>query len=224
MLRQASSREWKLSPGQFGPVFAAVLVGAMLGAFLFGYAADKLGRKQTLTVTIVWFGVLNIASAYATSIEQFTLLRFLCGIGLGGAIPNVMALVSEYAPARKRATLVAIAWCGFGLGAVLGGIISVPLIQHFGWRSVFIFGGILPLCLVPFAVLALPESIKFLMLSPAKGHNGCRYPQADRSRVDSSPTTAGLFSMKSGRVAARLQRCSAMALRSEASCYALRFS
>jgi AAHS family 4-hydroxybenzoate transporter-like MFS transporter len=160
--------EWKLAPGQFGPVFAAVLLGAMLGAFLFGYAADKLGRKQTLTVTIVWFGVLNIASAYATSIEQFTLLRFLCGIGLGGAIPNVMALVSEYAPARKRATLVAVAWCGFGLGAVLGGIISVPLIQHFGWRSVFIFGGILPLCLVPFAALALPESIKFLMLSPAK--------------------------------------------------------
>jgi MFS transporter, AAHS family, 4-hydroxybenzoate transporter len=160
--------EWKLAPGQFGPVFAAVLLGAMLGAFLFGYAADKLGRKQTLTVTIVWFGVLNIASAYATSIEQFTLLRFLCGIGLGGAIPNVMALVSEYAPARTRAPLVAVAWCGFGLGAVLGGIISVPLIQHFGWRSVFIFGGILPLCLVPFAALALPESIKFLMLSPAK--------------------------------------------------------
>jgi AAHS family 4-hydroxybenzoate transporter-like MFS transporter len=161
--------EWKLSPGQFGPAFAAVLVGAMFGAFLFGYAADKLGRKQTLTVTIVWFGVLNIASAYATSIEQFTLLRFLCGIGLGGAIPNVMALVSEYAPARKRATLVAIGWCGFGLGAVLGGIISVPLIRHFGWQSVFIAGGLLPLCLAPFAVLALPESIKFLMLSPAKG-------------------------------------------------------
>ena len=89
--------EWKLSPGQFGPVFAAVLVGA----FLFGYAADRLGRKRTLIVTIVWFGVFNIGSASATSIEQSTLLRFLCGIGLGGAIPNVMALVSEYAPARN---------------------------------------------------------------------------------------------------------------------------
>jgi AAHS family 4-hydroxybenzoate transporter-like MFS transporter len=161
--------EWKLSPGQFGPVFAAVLVGAMLGAFLFGYAADRLGRKRILIVTIVWFGVLNIASAYATSIGPFALLRFLCGIGLGGAIPNVMALVCEYAPARKRTTLVAIAWCGFGLGAVLGGIISIPLIRNFGWQSVFIVGGILPLCLVPFAVLALPESIKFLMLTPTSG-------------------------------------------------------
>lgn len=107
--------DWKLAPDQFGPVFASVLVGAMLGAFLFGYAADRLGRKRTLVVTMVWFGVLNIASAYATTIGQFTLLRFLCGIGLGGAIPNVMALVSEYAPLRKRATLVAIAWCDSAL-------------------------------------------------------------------------------------------------------------
>jgi AAHS family 4-hydroxybenzoate transporter-like MFS transporter len=156
--------EWKLSPGIFGPVFAAVLLGSMVGAFAFGYLADKFGRKRTLVLCMILFGALNIGSAYAASIESFTLLRFLCGIGLGGAIPNVMALVSEYAPARRRATAVAIAWCGFSLGAVLGGLISVPLISHFGWKSVFVAGGILPLCLVPIVVLALPESIKFLIL------------------------------------------------------------
>ena len=161
--------EWKLSPGIFGPVFAAVLLGSMVGAFAFGYLADRFGRKRTLVLCIILFGALNIGSAYATSIQSFTLLRFLCGIGLGGAIPNVMALVSEYAPARKRATLVAITWCGFSLGAVLGGLISVPLISHFGWKSVFIFGGILPLCLVPIVVFALPESIKFLILVRGKG-------------------------------------------------------
>ena len=113
--------EWKLAPGSFGPVFAAVLLGSMAGAFAFGYLADRFGRKRTLLLCVIWFGMLNVGSAYANSIESFTLLRFLCGIGLGGAIPNVMALVSEYAPARKRATLVAVAWCGFSLGAVLGG-------------------------------------------------------------------------------------------------------
>ena len=159
--------EWKLSPGIFGPVFAAVLLGSMVGAFAFGYLADRFGRKRTLVLCIILFGALNIGSAYATSIQSFTLLRFLCGIGLGGAIPNVMALVSEYAPARKRATLVA--WCGFSLGAVLGGLISVPLISHFGWKSVFIVGGILPLCLAPIVVFALPESIKFLILVRGKG-------------------------------------------------------
>jgi AAHS family 4-hydroxybenzoate transporter-like MFS transporter len=161
--------EWKLAPGSFGPVFAAVLLGAMVGAFLFGYLADRFGRSRILALCTALFGVLNIASAYATSVETFTILRFLCGIGLGGAIPNVMALVSEYAPLRKRATLVAITWCGFALGAVLGGLLSVGLIAKFGWTSVFIAGGVLPLCIVPLIVIALPDSIKFLTLKKKNG-------------------------------------------------------
>jgi AAHS family 4-hydroxybenzoate transporter-like MFS transporter len=160
--------EWKLAPGSFGPVFSAVLLGSMLGAFVFGYVADRSGRRRTLAPCVILFGVLNIASAYATSIETFAILRFLCGIGLGGTIPNVMALVSEFAPARKRATFVVITWCGFALGAVLGGVISIPLISTFGWRSVFVVGGVLPLCIVPFALIALPESIKFLILTRKK--------------------------------------------------------
>jgi AAHS family 4-hydroxybenzoate transporter-like MFS transporter len=157
--------DWNLAPGSFGPVFAAVLLGAMMGAFLFGYLGDKFGRNRILALCVVWFGVFNIASAYAPSITPFIVLRLLCGIGLGGAIPNVMALVAEYAPARKRSTLIAITWSGFALGAVLGGMISVPLIATFGWTSVFIAGGILPLCLVPFIILTLPESIKFLIVA-----------------------------------------------------------
>jgi AAHS family 4-hydroxybenzoate transporter-like MFS transporter len=157
--------DWNLAPGSFGPVFAAVLLGAMMGAFLFGYLGDKFGRNRILALCVVWFGVFNIASAFAPSITAFIVLRLLCGIGLGGAIPNVMALVAEYAPARKRSTLIAITWSGFALGAVLGGMISVPLIATFGWTSVFIAGGILPLCLVPFIILTLPESIKFLIVA-----------------------------------------------------------
>jgi AAHS family 4-hydroxybenzoate transporter-like MFS transporter len=160
--------DWKLAPASFGPVFAAVLVGAMVGAFVFGYLGDKFGRNRILALCVAWFGVLNIASAYAPSITPFIVLRLLCGIGLGGAIPNVMALVAEYAPARKRSTLIAITWSGFALGAVLGGMISVPLIATFGWTSVFVAGGILPFCLVPFIILALPESIKFLIVARRK--------------------------------------------------------
>lgn len=161
--------EWQLSPASFGPVFAAVLLGSMIGAFAFGYIADRFGRHRTLVLCVILFGALNIASAFATSIGTFTLLRFLCGIGLGGAIPNVMALVSEYAPARRRETLVAITWGGFSLGAVLGGLVSVPLITLFGWKSVFVAGGILPLCLAPVVFFMLPESIKFLILARGKG-------------------------------------------------------
>jgi AAHS family 4-hydroxybenzoate transporter-like MFS transporter len=149
--------KWNLAPGSFGPVFAAVLLGAMAGAFLFGYLGDKFGRNRILALCVAWFGVFNIASAFAPSIAPFIVLRLLCGIGLGGAIPNVMALVAEYAPARKRSTLIAITWSGFALGAVLGGIISVPLISKFGWTSVFIVGGVLPLCLVPSSSWRFPS-------------------------------------------------------------------
>jgi AAHS family 4-hydroxybenzoate transporter-like MFS transporter len=161
--------QWKLAPGSFGPVFSAALLGSMIGALLFGYVADRIGRRRTLVACVTLFGVLNIACGFATSIEAFTALRFVCGIGLGGAIPNVMALVSEYAPARRRATLVAVTWWGFALGAVFGGLLSVPLIARFGWPSVFIVGGVLPLCLAPFIALVLPESIKYLIASGSGG-------------------------------------------------------
>jgi MFS transporter, AAHS family, 4-hydroxybenzoate transporter len=157
--------EWKLAAGIFGPIFAAVLIGAMLGAFVFGYLGDKFGRKRILALAVVLFSLLNIASAYAPSITSFVVLRFICGVALGGALPNVIALVTEYAPARRRSTLVAITWAGFSLGAVVGGLISVPLISKFGWTSVFVAGGIMPLCLVPFVIFILPESIKFLIVA-----------------------------------------------------------
>jgi AAHS family 4-hydroxybenzoate transporter-like MFS transporter len=155
--------DWRLAPGTFGPVFSAALLGAMVGAFALGYIADRVGRKPTLVASILLFGVLNLASASTTTIDRFTLLRFACGIGLGGAIPNIMALVSEYAPAGRRASFVAIAWCGFAVGAVVGGLASVALILRFGWMSVFVLGGIVPLALAPFVVAFVPESLMFLL-------------------------------------------------------------
>jgi MFS transporter, AAHS family, 4-hydroxybenzoate transporter len=157
--------EWKVAPSAFGVFFSAALLGSIIGGLLFGYIIDKFGRRRSLVICVTLFGLLNLVSACATSIEAFTVVRFVCGIGLGGAIPNVLALVTEYAPAKMRATLVAFALCGIAMGAVLGGLISIPLIGKFGWASVFIVGGILPLCLVPVIGLVLPESIKFLILS-----------------------------------------------------------
>lgn len=158
---------WKLSPGMLGAMFSSVLFGAIIGAFLFGYVADRLGRRYILAACIAWFGVFNLANAFATSPEAFLTLRFLCGLGLGGAIPNVIAMVSEYAPEKRRATLVAMTWAGFALGAVLGGLVSIPLISTFGWHAVFVLGGVLPLLAVPLVLWRLPESVKFLSLSPA---------------------------------------------------------
>jgi AAHS family 4-hydroxybenzoate transporter-like MFS transporter len=161
--------EWHVPLSLFGPVFAAVLLGAMLGSFVFGHVADRIGRRPALLFSVLLFAVLSLASAIADRIETLAVVRFACGIGLGSAIPNVVALVSEYAPARRRATVVAIALAGSALGAVVAGFVSLPLIAWFGWRFIFVVGGVLPLCLVPFLFAALPESIKFLAVARGDG-------------------------------------------------------
>ena len=165
----AIASDWHLSSATFGPIFAAALLGSIVGGMLLGSLADRFGRRIVLALCLFVFGSLNMACAYATSIESLTILRFLCGIGLGGAIPNLLAMVSEFAPARRRATLVATTFCGFPLGAVLGGLVSIPLIAKFGWPSVMFLGGLLPLCTAPLLLLVFPESIKFLMLLPHRG-------------------------------------------------------
>ncbi|MDH7794228.1 MULTISPECIES: MFS transporter [unclassified Beijerinckia] len=158
--------EWKLSPGTLGAMFSSVLLGAIIGAFLLGYISDRLGRRNILAACVAWFGIFNLATAFATTADTFVIFRFICGLGLGGAIPNVVAMVSEYAPEKRRATLISVTWAGFALGAVLGGLVSIPLISALSWHAVFVLGGLLPLILAPLILWKLPESVKFLSLSP----------------------------------------------------------
>jgi MFS transporter, AAHS family, 4-hydroxybenzoate transporter len=170
----AISKAWGASAGTFGPVFSAALFGGMVGGISLGYLADRLGRRLMLAICVAIFGALNVACAYANSIEAIIALRFLSGIGLGGAIPNTMAMISEFAPAHRRTTLIAMTWCGFALGAVLGGFVSIPLITHFGWPSVLFVGGIVPVLAAPFIAAYFPESIKFLMVAPQRNADAVR--------------------------------------------------
>jgi AAHS family 4-hydroxybenzoate transporter-like MFS transporter len=157
------ARDWGLDVSAFGPVFGSGLLGLMLGALVFGPVADHVGRKRVLIGATLWFGVFAALTGTADSMAELLAYRFVTGIGLGAALPNVIALTSEYAPARSRATLITVMFCGFPLGAVLGGLASAPLIAAFGWPAVFYMGGILPLLLAPALVLWLPESIRFLV-------------------------------------------------------------
>ncbi len=159
--------QWSLGPSSFGPTFGAGLLGLTLGALVFGPVADVIGRKRVIVVSTVWFGVFSLATIQAESMTQLAVYRLMTGIGLGGAMPNIIALTAEYSPNRSRATLVTLMFCGFPLGAVLGGAISAPLIGTFGWQSVFVLGGILPLLLAAVLGLALPESIRYLVGSGA---------------------------------------------------------
>jgi AAHS family 4-hydroxybenzoate transporter-like MFS transporter len=150
-----------------GPVFGAGLFGLMLGCILCGPLADWFGRKKTIIGCTIAFGLISLLTTKATSLNELLVFRFFTGIGLGGALPNAIALVSEYAPKRRQATMVTVMACGFSIGAACGGLIASKLLLPFGWTSMFYIGGIMPLALVPFLILGLPESIRLLVLRKA---------------------------------------------------------
>src|ERR1700742_152448 len=136
----ALAKEWGLSKGALGPVFSAGLFGLMIGALVFGPLADRIGRKKIIIFATAAFGVGALITAFAQDVTSLLIIRFLTGLGLGGAMPNAIAMTSEYNPQRRRATMVMIMFCGFSIGAALGGLLAAGLIPPFGWRSVFVVG------------------------------------------------------------------------------------
>src|SRR5207244_3019042 len=135
------AKAWNVPVASFGIVFGAGLLGAMLGALAAGALADRFGRKPTLLASLFIFGVTSLATPLATSVSELIALRVLVGLGLGGALPGTIALVSEYAPRRNRATLTSAIFCGFPIGISVGAVVSAWLLVAHGWQSIFIFGG-----------------------------------------------------------------------------------
>ena len=147
----------------FGPIFSSALVGATIGAASFGPLADRFGRKTLLIVATVLIGVFTLLTATATSVPALLAFRLLAGLGLGGATPCFIALTSEYAPARLRATIVTVMWSAFPFGGMIGGLLNSYLLGHLGWRAIFYIGGVVPLVIAVVLFFYLPESIKFLL-------------------------------------------------------------
>jgi MFS transporter, AAHS family, 4-hydroxybenzoate transporter len=160
----ALAKEWGLSKAALGPVFSAGLFGLMIGALVFGPVADRVGRKKVIILSTLAFGIGALLTAAVQDMTMLLVIRFLTGLGLGGAMPNAIAMTSEFNPQRRRATMVMIMFCGFSVGAALGGMLAAGLIPYYGWRSVFIVGGVAPLVMVPILVFKLPESVRFLAL------------------------------------------------------------
>jgi AAHS family 4-hydroxybenzoate transporter-like MFS transporter len=159
--------DWGVAGPSLGPVFAAANFGVLLGALLFSMLADKIGRRPVLVWSTFFFSGMTIATAFAQNIEQLLWLRFIGGIGMGCIIPNATALVGEFSPKTKRVTLMMCITVGFTAGAALGGFVAAWLIPQFGWQSVFIFGGAVPLVIAVAMLWGLPESLQFLAVRKA---------------------------------------------------------
>lgn len=163
-LGPAIATEWSVPVEQLGPIFSASLVGLMIGMLVIGMIADIIGRRRAILVSVFLFASCTLLTAIADSIGSLVTYRFLAGIGLGGAMPNALALTGEYSPRRLRATISIIIVSCFSLGSILGGLVAALLLEDFGWRAIFVFGGVLPLVLLPLLVWKLPESLHFQVL------------------------------------------------------------
>ncbi len=151
----------------FGPIFAAGLIGLMIGSLSVGPIADRWGRKWPLIGATLMFAAFAALTARAGSLNELLLFRFFTGLGLGGAMPNVVALASEYAPKRLESAIVAALFTGMPLGALTAGLVASALMPLWGWRSVFYVGGLIPFVIALFLTAKLPESLQFMLLSGA---------------------------------------------------------
>jgi AAHS family 4-hydroxybenzoate transporter-like MFS transporter len=159
----AMGAQLRIAPQAFGMVFSAALAGLALGAFLLGPVADRIGRKRVLVAATFCFGVFTLATAYAGSLPELLTCRFLTGFGLGGAMPSFISLGSEYVAKARRTAVVSLLWAGFPLGGVVGGLLGSRIIPAYGWQSIFLVGGVLPILLSIILAMALPESVSFLV-------------------------------------------------------------
>jgi AAHS family 4-hydroxybenzoate transporter-like MFS transporter len=155
-------KEWEQPRAAFGYVLTSGMIGMMLGGFIGGAVGDRVGRRVALLGSVTLFGLLTVLVSFSTGVTMMIVLRFLSGLGLGGAMPNAAALSSEYVPRRQRPFAVTLTIVCIPLGGSLAGIVGGLVLPTFGWRALFLIGGIIPLVLAALLLKVLPESPRFL--------------------------------------------------------------
>jgi MFS transporter, AAHS family, 4-hydroxybenzoate transporter len=156
------AKEWGIEPKALGLVSSANLLGMMFGAMFLGNMGDRFGRKRVIVYGTILYACMSLLCLLASNPMQLGILRFLTGLGLGGVLPNVIALTAEISPASRRARLTAIPIIGMSLGSGLPAVVAAWLVPIFGWKALFVVGGIVPIIVALIIAWKLPESILFL--------------------------------------------------------------
>jgi AAHS family 4-hydroxybenzoate transporter-like MFS transporter len=179
----ALQRDWQLPMAALGPIFASGLVGMLLGSTSLGLLADRIGRRPVLIGSTLLFALATLGTAAARGPTVMMIFRFLTGYGIGSVMGSAVTLASEYCPSARRASLLLAISCGFTGGAILGGVASGMLIPRFGWPSVFIVGGILPLLIALALIRDLPESLQLLLVKDSHRHMAVQWLRRLRPNV-----------------------------------------
>ncbi|OLN21726.1 MFS transporter [Domibacillus antri] len=155
--------DFGLTAVEAGAVGSYTLIGMMVGAFVFGPLADMIGRKKVLAICMFLFSVFTLLAGLAPSITVFTIMRFIAALGMGGLMPNVISLMTEYSPKKNRALIVATMYCGYSIGGILASLIGMYIMEGFGWRVLY-WIGIIPLFTLPFFMKKFPESLSYYIV------------------------------------------------------------
>ncbi|HLH88680.1 MAG TPA: MFS transporter [Xanthobacteraceae bacterium] len=155
---------WHVPRESLGLVLTASNVGVLFGSQIFGWVGDRYGRRTSLIICNLLFGVFTYWAAYSTNLTDLFVLRTLAGLGIGGVIPNVVAINAESAPRHLRATLAIIATGMVPIGGALAGFAAAALIPRYGWQVLFYIGGVVPIVFAVIAMFGMPESIKYMAL------------------------------------------------------------
>src|SRR5262245_33321051 len=166
--------EWQMPRSAFTPALQAGPFGLMFGGVIGGVLGDRYGRRTALLWSVITFAVLTLAVAFANSIATLAILRFLAGVGLGGAMPNAATLASEYVPRHRRPFAVTLTIVCIPLGGFVASTMAGIIGPAYGWRALFIVGGLVPVVLAVVLWNALPESPRYLA-----GHRE-RWPELTR--------------------------------------------
>lgn len=154
--------QWGLSAKEAGFLGSVALFGMMIGAMALGSLADRYGRKKMIALCLVLFSLFTFLCGFAQNPTQFAIMRFIAGVGIGGAMPNLVAMMAEYSPKRMRSTMVSLMFSGYAIGGMLSAGLGIMIVPNMGWEWMF-YLGIIPLFLLPLIWKFLPESLGFLM-------------------------------------------------------------
>src|ERR1700720_1861510 len=191
----ALTHAWNLPGPAFTQAFLWSSIGIMVGALSAGPIGDRVGRKPLLLASLTIFGLASLLSAFAESLSALSILRFFTGMGIGGAFPGAATLSGDYAPQRFRATMIMATFTGAPIGGFVCGQLAGLLLPSFGWPSVFLVGGVVPLLMVPALALWLPESPRFLAAKRSLSRREAGLLQ----RLDISPGQAAVESLDLAR-------------------------
>jgi AAHS family 4-hydroxybenzoate transporter-like MFS transporter len=164
----AMMAQWGIARSAFAPVVALGFAGMMIGGAAAGIAGDRFGRRTALLGSMILFGAATLAVVISESIFSLGVLRFIAGIGLGGAMPNAAALAAEYVPLDKRPLAVTLTIVCVPLGGTLAGLIAIPALPTLGWRTLFLIGGVVPIVAALVLERLLPESPRYLARHPQR--------------------------------------------------------